>query len=41
MARVIEFYIPESYHPKPKPASVSITLGKLIEFPALAPKRSA
>jgi len=38
---VIEFYIPESYHPKPKPASVSITCGKLLEFRTLPPKRSA
>lgn len=41
MARVIEFYIPESYHPKPKPATVSIPCGKVLEFRALPPKRSA
>ena len=33
MARVIEFYTPENYQPKPKPAVVSITRGKVIEFP--------
>lgn len=41
MARVIEFYIPENYLPKPKPAVVSITRGKVIEFPATPSKRSA
>ncbi len=41
MARVIEFYIPENYHPKPTPAVVSITRGKVIEFPTTPSKRSA
>ena len=41
MARLIEFYIPENYQPKPKPVVVSITFGKLIEFPATPTKRSA
>jgi hypothetical protein len=41
MARVIEFYIPENYHPKPKPPIVSITRGKVIEFPATPTKQSA
>lgn len=34
MARIIEFYIPENYQPKPRPVVVSITRGKLIEFPS-------
>ena len=41
MARVIEFYIPENYHPKSKPAVVSITRGKVIEFPVTPTKQSA
>ena len=41
MARIIEFYIPENYHPKPKPGVISITRGKVIEFPAAATKQSA
>ena len=41
MARVIEFYIPENYHPKPKPLMVSITRGKVIAFPATPTRRSA
>jgi hypothetical protein len=41
MARVIEFYIPENYHPKQKPAVVSISRGKVIEFPAIPSKQSA
>jgi hypothetical protein len=41
MARVIEFYIPENHQPKLKPVLVSITRGKLIEFPMMPNKRSA
>jgi hypothetical protein len=41
MARVIEFYIPENYHPKPKPVIVSISRGKVIEFPATPTRQSA
>ncbi len=41
MARVIEFYIPENYHPKPKPVIVPITRGRVIEFPATPTKQSA
>jgi hypothetical protein len=41
MARVIEFYIPENYHPKPKPLIVSITRGKVIAFPATPTRQSA
>ena len=41
MAHVIEFYIPENYHPRPKPLIVSITRGKLIEFPARPTRQSA
>jgi hypothetical protein len=41
MARVIAFYIPENYHPKPKPVVVSITRGKLIELPTTSTKQSA
>jgi hypothetical protein len=41
MARVIEFYIPENYHPKRKPVIVSIARGKLIEFPAMPTSQSA
>jgi len=40
MARVIEFYIPEN-HPKPKQVVVSITRGKLIEFPTTSTQQSA
>lgn len=40
MARIIEFHIPENYQPKPQPV-VSITRGKVIEFPASPTKRSA
>jgi hypothetical protein len=41
MARVIQFYIPENYHLKPKPLIVSLTRGKLIEFPARPTRQSA
>ncbi len=41
MARVIEFYIPENYHPKPKSALVPIIRGKVIVFPTALSKRSA
>ena len=41
MARVIEFYIPDNYHPKPKPVAASVIRGKLLEFPATPTKRSA
>lgn len=41
MARIIEFYIPGNYHPKPKPAVVSIARGRLIEFPTAPTKQSA
>lgn len=41
MARVIEFYIPENYQAKPKPAVESIIRGKVIEFPATPRKQSA
>jgi hypothetical protein len=41
MARVIEFYIPENYHPSPKPVIVSINRGKVIEFPTTPTKQSA
>jgi len=41
MARVIQFYIPENYHLKPKPLIVSLTRGKLIEFPATPTRQSA
>jgi hypothetical protein len=40
MARIIEFYIPENYQPKPHPV-VFITRGKVIAFPATPTKRSA
>ena len=33
MARIIEFRIPDTYQPKDQPAVVSITRGKVIEFP--------
>lgn len=33
MAHIIEFHIPGTYQPKPKPVVVSITPGKVIEFP--------
>lgn len=41
MARVIEFYIPENYHPKPKAVVIAITRGKVIEFPSTQTKQSA
>ncbi|HJS97658.1 MAG TPA: hypothetical protein VJ756_01110 [Terriglobales bacterium] len=41
MARVIEFHIPENYHPKPKPVIVSVARGKVIEFPGTPTKQSA
>lgn len=41
MARIIEFYIPENHRPKAQPAVVSITRGKVIEFPTMPTKRSA
>ena len=33
MAHIIEFHIPGTYQPKAQPAVVSITRGKVIEFP--------
>jgi hypothetical protein len=41
MARIIEFYIPDSYHPKPKPLVVSIARGEVIEFRTAPTKQSA
>ena len=40
MARVIDFYIPENYRPKARPI-VSISRGKVIEFPVTPTKQSA
>jgi len=39
MARIIEFHIPDKYRPKAR--VVSITRGKLIQFPAPPIRQSA